>query len=173
MRLFLIRHAHALPHEIDAERPVSERGQAITRLVSAYFKKNGKLTPKQVWHSPLQRAFETAADLVSQIGLDCPLVETAGLEPADDPKIVAERMKIYPATHDIAMVGHQPHLNDLASLLVSDSSAANLFHFKKNTVLALRRTDDSHPKSGLPRWRVAWHFSPELLPGFETFDKKA
>ena len=61
MRLFLIRHAHALPHEIDAERPVSERGQAITRLVSAYFKKNGKLTPKQVWHSPLQRAFETAA----------------------------------------------------------------------------------------------------------------
>jgi phosphohistidine phosphatase len=171
MRLFLIRHAHALPHEIDAERPVSERGQAITRLVSAHFKKNGQLTPRQVWHSPLQRAFETAADLVSQIGLDSPLVETSGLEPADDPQIFAERMSIYPTTHDIAIVGHQPHLNDFASLLVSDSSSANLFHFKKNAVMALRRADEFHPGSGFPRWRVAWHFSPELLPGFENFAK--
>ena len=171
MRLFLIRHAHASDHRIDAERPVSERGQTITRLVSAYFRENGRLTPHQVWHSSLQRAFETAADLVSQIGLDSPLIETAGLEPRDDPQIVAERLRIYPTTHDIAMVGHQPHLSALASLLVSDSRRINQFHFKKNSVLALRRTETIHPKSGLPRWRVAWHFSPELLPEFEDMTK--
>ncbi|MBT5901907.1 MAG: hypothetical protein HOH58_07340 [Opitutaceae bacterium] len=173
MRLFLIRHAHALDHEIDAERPISERGQAVTQLVSDHFKKTGQLTPKQVWHSPLQRAFETAADLVSQIGLNSPLVETAGLEPADDPQIVAERMRIYPATHDIAIVGHQPQLSALASLLVTDASRFNLFHFKKNSVMALRRGDDTHAKSGLPRWRVAWHFSPELLPGFGNLVRKS
>lgn len=166
MRLFLIRHAHALDLKVDAERPVSPRGQVITRLVSAHFKANGLLNPKQFWHSPRRRAFETAADMVSQLGLASPLVETDGLDPLDDPNIIAERLRIYPNTHDIAMVGHQPHLSQLASLLVTDSARANLFHFKKNAVLSLRRTDDAHPKSQRPRWRVAWHFSPEMLPKF-------
>lgn len=173
MRLYLIRHAHALDHEIDAERPISPKGQALTRMVSAYFKANRQLIPKQFWHSPLQRAFETAADLVSQMELDSPLVETAGLEPLDDPQIVADRMRLYPATHDIAIVGHQPQLSLLASLLVTDSKRSNLFHFKKNAVLALRRSDDTHAKSGLPRWRVAWHFSPEFLPEFANRTDKS
>lgn len=168
MRLFLIRHAHALDHENDIERAVSERGQATTRQVSAFFKANGLLKPTQFWHSPLQRAFETAAGLVSQLELDSALVETEGLAPFDDPQITAERLRIYPTTHDLALVGHQPHLSLLASLLTTDSARTNLFHFKKNSVLALRRSDETHPKSTLPRWRVAWHYSPEMLPDFDA-----
>lgn len=167
MRLYLIRHAHALDHAIDAQRPLSDRGQQATRAMAEFFKGNGRLTPAQVWHSPLQRAFETAADLVTHLDPDIPLVETDGLLPLDDPQIIAERFRLYPTSHDIAMVGHQPHLASLASLLVTGRAAPALFHFKKNATLALRRSDDNFAETGLARWRVAWHYSPEMLPGFE------
>ena len=167
MRLFLIRHAHALDHANDAERPLSERGQNITRQTAEFFKANGRLRPAQVWHSPLQRAFETAADLVTRLDPDIPLVETDGLLPFDDPQIMAERFRLYPTSHDVAVVGHQPHLSALASLLVAGKSDPALFHFKKNAVLALRRSDENFVDTGLARWRVGWQFSPEFLPGFE------
>ncbi len=166
MRLFLIRHAHALDHENDAKRPVSERGQILTQKVAQFFKANGLINPRQFWHSPLKRSFETAADLVSMIGLESDLVETDGLAPFDDPALIAERFRLYPTTHDIAMVGHQPHLSRLASLLINNTARTNVFHFKKNAVLALRQAVETHPRSGLPRWKVAWHFSPEFLPEF-------
>ncbi|GAB5561207.1 MAG: phosphohistidine phosphatase SixA [Synoicihabitans sp.] len=168
MRLFLIRHAHALDHENDAKRPISERGQLMTQKAAQFLKSSRVLNPRQIWHSPLQRAFETAADLVSMMELDSDLVETDGLLPFDDPQIIAERLRIYPTTHDIAMVGHQPHLSRLASLLINDSADPAVFHFKKNAVLALRMAVETHPRSNLPKWRVAWHFSPEFLPEFET-----
>lgn len=167
MRLFLIRHAHALDHANDAKRPLSERGQHTTRQVADFFKGNGRLRPAQIWHSPLRRAFETAADLVTHLDPEIALVETDGLLPFDDPTLMAERFRLYPTTHDVAMVGHQPHLSALASLLVTGRAEPALFHFKKNAVLCLRRSDDTFSGSGLARWRVGWHFSPEFLPDFE------
>lgn len=167
MRLFLIRHAHALDHANDAKRPLSERGQITTRQVAAFFKTNGHLRPAQMWHSPLQRAFETAADLVTHLDPEIPLVETDGLLPFDDPAIMAERFRLYPTTHDVALVGHQPHLSGLASLLVTGRDTPALFHFKKNAVLALRRSAETFAETGLARWRVGWHYSPEFLPDFD------
>ncbi len=164
MRLFLIRHAHALDHADDAQRPLSERGRKITHQAAGFFKANGCLRPAQVWHSPLQRAFATAAGLITELDPEIALVETDGLLPLDDPAIMAERLRLYPTTHDVALVGHQPHLSALASLLVAGHASPPLFHFKKNAVLALRRSDANFVDTGLARWRVAWQFSPEFLP---------
>ena len=66
------------------------------------------------------------------------------------------------------MVGHQPHLDALGSLLVTGYADSALFHFKKNAVLALRRSDETFEDTGLARWRIAWHFSPEFLPDFDA-----
>jgi phosphohistidine phosphatase len=115
----------------------------------------------------LQRAFETAADLVSTLDPEIPLVETDGLLPLDDPAIMAERFRLYPTSQDLALVGHQPHLSSLASLLVAGRANPPLFHFKKNAILALRRSDEIFADTGLARWRVAWHYSPEMLPDFD------
>lgn len=168
MRLFLIRHAHALDHAVDAKRPLSERGQRITREVAAFFKANGRLRPAQVWHSPLKRAFETAADLVSVLDPKIALVETDGLLPFDDPAIIAERFRIYPTSHDVALVGHQPHLGRLTSLLTTGWPDQELVHVKKNAIICLRRSDSVFADTGLARWRVAWHYSPEFLPDFDA-----
>jgi len=168
MRLFLIRHAHALDHAVDAERPLSERGQRITLQVAEFFKANGRLRPAQMWHSPIQRAFETAADLVSHLDPTIALVETDGLLPFDDPAIIAERFRLYPTSHDLALVGHQPHLAKLASLLTTGWGDRELMHIKKNAIIALRRSDETFAETGLARWRVAWHYTPEFLPEFDT-----
>ena len=165
MRLFLIRHAHAEREAVDdASRPLSERGRQTSAHVASFFRTNGQLRPAQVWHSPLRRAFETANALVAGLEIDVPLVETDDLLPWDDPLRITERLATYPPVHDLALVGHEPHLSALTTLLVRDKPSPVAFHFKKSAIIALRRADKLHGNSGFPRWKVAWHFSPELLP---------
>ena len=164
MRLYLIRHAHASPAENDAQRELSERGRQTTAHVATFFRQNGGLRPAQVWHSPLQRAFETATALATGLELDIPLVETDGLRPEDAPSLMTQRLAAYPPVHDIALVRHEPNLGALASMLVCDRAAPVLFHFKKSAVLCLRRSEKNHGSSNRPRWRVDWHFAPGLLP---------
>jgi len=171
MRLFLIRHAHALDHADDTARPLSDRGQRITREVAAFFQANGRLTPRQMWHSPLKRSFETAADLVSLLDPAIALVETDGLRPFDDPAIIAERLRLYPTSHDVAIVGHQPHLGRLFSLLVTGRDDLDLIHVKKNAIICLRRSDAVFADTGLARWRLAWHYTPEFLPNFDAITR--
>ncbi len=163
MRLFLIRHAHALDAEVDALRPLSERGRQQAAHVASFFRTNGHLRPAQLWHSPLVRAYETAAALATGLEIDAPLVETDGLRPEDDPESMALRLAVYPPVHDLAIVGHEPNLGSLASLLVSNRPAPALFHFKKAAVLCLRRSDKTHGSTDRPRWRVDWHIPPGLV----------
>ena len=114
MKLFLVRHAHALADEQDAQRPLSARGREVTRLAAAFFRANGLLaTVHAVWHSPLRRARETAEVLVKELGLEAPLVETAGLLPSDDPAVMADRLEH--VDRAVLIVGHEPHLGSLAS----------------------------------------------------------
>ncbi|WP_221031652.1 SixA phosphatase family protein [Actomonas aquatica] len=164
MRLFLIRHAHAEAAATDALRALSERGRQQTAHVASFFRHNAHLRPGQVWHSPLRRAYETANALVTGLEIDAPLVETDGLLPGDAPTLMATRLAAYPPVHDIALVGHEPHLGCLASLLVSNRASPSLFHFKKAAVLCLRRSDKTHSATTLPRWRVDWHLPPLLIP---------
>ncbi|MCF3651378.1 SixA phosphatase family protein [Synoicihabitans lomoniglobus] len=163
MRLYLIRHAHAPAGDNDAARPLSERGRQTTAHVASFFRHNGNLRPGQFWHSPLVRAYETAVALEAGLELDVPLVETDGLLPGDDPLIMARRLAEYPTVHDIALVGHEPHLSGLATLLVRGKANPVGFHVKKSAIICLRLSDKVHGRSKLPRWRVAWHFCPELL----------
>lgn len=164
MRLYLIRHGHARSHEDDAKRALSQRGRQTTLRMAASFHASNAFTATQVWHSPLVRAFETAILLARAIDSDIAIVETDGLLPSDDPILVQSRLASYPTTQDLAIVGHEPHLSALATLLVRGQSAPPAFHLKKNATIMLRRTDKVHAETGQVRWRIGWHFAPELLP---------
>ena len=48
MRLYLVRHAHAVPEEENARRPLSARGRKTVRQIAAFFRENGALQPGQV-----------------------------------------------------------------------------------------------------------------------------
>jgi phosphohistidine phosphatase len=163
LKLFLIRHAHAVTAEENPERPLSARGRADLDRLVVFFRTNGLLCPAQIWHSPLARARETAMLLNAGLALDAVLVETPGLLPEDDPEDVVERLAAYPPTHAVALAGHEPHLSALATLLVRDKRKPVAFRLRKGAILALEREEAVHKRSGHPRWRVRWHFSPEML----------
>lgn len=166
MQLYLIRHAHAVTLEPDAARPLSDKGRLATTRLGAFLRTTGQFQPAQLWHSPLVRARETALGLVAALDAEISLVETDDLAPTDDPGLLAARLAAYPTSHDLGLVGHEPHLSALATLLVRGKPNPAVFALRKGAVIALERTEKIHRKSGQPRWRVRWHLSPELLRAF-------
>jgi hypothetical protein len=67
----------------------------------------------------------------------------------------------------LALVGHEPHLGLLASLLVRGKPRAGLFALSKAAALTLESVESTHKRSGLRRWRVRWLVAPELLPSID------
>jgi len=151
--IYLIRHAHALDDGDDEVRPLSPKGRKQIRQVAAFFRRNGLLAAKEFWHSPLVRARDTAELLAQRLKGRVRLVEVAGLRPDDNPARMAKRLRA--TRRPVAVVGHEPHLSALASLLVCGRAAPPLFVVRKCAVLALERTRR--------RWVVRWLVSPEIL----------
>jgi phosphohistidine phosphatase len=123
------------------------------RALGRFLRSSGAFLPEEIWHSPLVRSQETAALLARQLRLDVPLLLQPGLEPEDKPEMVARRLRS--ATRSVAIVGHEPHLSALASLLVRGRAAPPAFVMKKCTALTLEGTGRF--------WMVRWQVSPELL----------
>lgn len=153
MFLYLIRHAHAVDAADDSIRPLSPRGRDQVDALGAFLKKSAVFAPEAIWHSPLVRARETAELLVRKMKLKTPLSLMPGLEPDDDPAGVVRR--IASAASPLAIVGHEPQLSAVATLLIRGQAAPPAFVMKKCAALALE---------GEGRfWMVRWHVSPELL----------
>jgi len=153
VRLYIVRHAHAVDADKDAERPLSKRGRRQLERLADFLEDSGAFAPHEVWHSPLVRARETAKKLVERLSLEASLVEEQALEPSCDPQILGERLQALQKS--IALVGHEPHLSALASWLITGRTAPPLFVLKKSAVLALERVE--------ARWAVCWQVSPEVL----------
>lgn len=145
--IYLIRHADAVPAEQDHLRTLSEKGRGQVARVCEALSKAGGFAPAELWHSPLCRARETAELLAQGLGLDARVVLKEGLEPDDDPLKIARLLDEEKAS--VAVVGHEPHLGALATLMARGPLHANpLYHFSKASVLVLSRRDG--------RWRSQW-----------------
>ena len=153
MNLYLIRHAHAVDAEEDPERPLSQRGKNQVLALAEFLKKSGEVQPVEVWHSPLARSRQTAELLTRRLRLQVPHTLMPDLEPEDDPRAAARRIKA--TGHALAVVGHEPHLSALATFLVAGKLTPPVFIMKKCAALALDG-EESH-------WSVRWHLSPALL----------
>lgn len=126
-RLILLRHAKSdWPDGIvDPERPLAPRGRTAAPRIGAYIAQE-QLVADRVLVSPARRTRETW-DLVA-----------AQLPPI---KVVASEPRVYDASaarllsvvreqpkdaHSLMLVGHNPGLSDLATLLVSTGAASHL-----------------------------------------------
>jgi phosphohistidine phosphatase len=163
VQLYLIRHADAVTERENPLRPLSARGRAECARLVTFFQRNGALHPVQLWHSPLARALETARLLADGLKLDAALVETPGLLPEDDPVKIATRLENMDTNINLALVGHEPHLAALATLLVRGKLRPVGFELKKGAVLAFEPAGGVHKKSGRRRWHALWHVDPALL----------
>jgi phosphohistidine phosphatase len=157
MDLYLIRHAHAVAADDDAERPLSKKGRQQVKRLADFLRTSDAFQPEEIWHSPLLRSQQTAKLLAKKLKLQAPLIEVAGLEPEDDPRATALRVKNLPRT--VAIVGHEPHLSALAAELFAKKAATSAFVLRKSSVLALERDRGGRGS----RWLVRWQVSPELL----------
>lgn len=153
MHIYLIRHAHAEDGTPDAARPLSGKGRRQIRKVGRFLKEAGGLEAEEIWHSPLARARETAQGLHKSLRLKAKLALKSGLRPDDDPQAIAQRLR--QVEYPVAVVGHDPNLSALASLLVAGRSLPLRFTLKKCAVLRLDRSGNG--------WVVRWQISPEII----------
>jgi len=153
MELYLIRHAHALEAAFDEIRPLSPRGRKQIRTLARWLRETNTFAPAEYWHSHLLRATDTAAELTARLRARTPRHTVKGLAPWDDPALIAARLGR--RRQSLALVGHEPHLSALATLLVTGRTHPPVFICKKCSVLALERSES--------RWLVRWQVSADLL----------
>ena len=153
MQLYLIRHAHALDGDNDAARPLSAKGRKQIRAMAKFLRRCGRLQATEFWHSPLVRARDTAELLGKGLSPKARLVEVSGIEPYANPSGLAH--KLGKLRRPVVVVGHEPHLSELATLLLVGRAVAPVIVLKKCAVVALERKDRS--------WMLRWQVSPKEI----------
>jgi phosphohistidine phosphatase len=160
--VYLVRHAIGEQRDSarwpdDAERPLSARGVARFRIAARGLR---RLVPQvdAVHASPYTRARQTAELLHAETGWPaaqpCPLL-AANRPPADALPLLQTATP--PAS--VALVGHEPFLSSLASLLVSGDERVLRLELKKGAVALLGCAGRPAPGTALLRWSV----SPRVL----------
>jgi phosphohistidine phosphatase len=144
--------------EENPDRPLTEDGVRTVQQVANLLRKAGVVSPSEVRHSGKLRARQTAEKLVETLALDSAPEEARNLGPTDDVSKVASELET--SQQDLMLVGHLPHLDRLASLLVCDDADARSFDFQQGGVLCLQRNGRSSDADG---WRVRWMLVPELV----------
>jgi len=130
MNLFILRHGVAVEpgspgFENDADRPLIPKGERRLRAAAAAMKKM-ELSFDLILSSPLVRARQTADIVAGELKLKKQLQFSDALAPGGGMKNLARQLdERKPAPENVLLVGHEPGLSRLISLLVAgDDSAA-------------------------------------------------
>lgn len=164
MDLYLIRHADAVPLgeqgiEEDAERPLTEKGEAQVKTVAAGLQRRGAIL-NVVVTSPLRRARQTAEGILRQWAVSAPqLVVAEELAPGGQPRKLARLLRSLGAAN-IAVVGHQPDLNQWAAWLIGSKKAQ--IEIAKAGVAHITSGDGPRKGAGMLQWLV----TPEWFDNF-------
>jgi phosphohistidine phosphatase len=130
--IYIVRHGIAEDYSAagsDAERRLTEVGIEKTRRAALGLERIG-VTPELILTSPLRRAEETARIIAEVLG-GAPVRQTATLAPGGRfDEIVAEMTKA-PKPAQVMVVGHQPDLGMLASLLAAGDAESAYLPFRK------------------------------------------
>jgi phosphohistidine phosphatase len=158
--LYLVRHAIAEPRDLerwpdDSRRPLTAEGAERFRAAARGLRRLG-VVPELVLSSSFARAWATAEILSEEAGWPNP-----GPSPLLEPPASAAECVTVIGTGDgsLALVGHQPQLSEIASLLLSGTEAALELELKKGGVVCLAVPDAPLPGTGLLRWSA----SPRML----------
>ena len=112
-----------------------------------------------VVHSGKLRAEQTAGMLAEAVGATNRVQSRTGLSPKDPVRPVADWLRGVPgeaAKGQVAVVGHLPFLDRLASLLVAGDQTAQIVVFRMGGLVRLV------PKPGRDGYSVDWALTPEL-----------
>lgn len=153
MRLYLVRHGHAVEASVNGERPLSDKGQQEARDLARFGKRISLCVPA-IWHSNKLRALQTAQCLQQEGGMGGKLVERDGLSPNDD--VATLGVELMALEDDACIVGHLPYISRLASHLLARDEAAFAWGFDSCAMACLERESTG-------RWRLRWFVVPSML----------
>jgi len=154
MRLYLSQHGLAEDESVDPERPLSLQGREDVTRVAGFLSLFEKPRPSRIVHSGKLRARQTA-EMFAEAWGGIALEQSADLAPNADPSLWPVRFASMEA--DLMLVGHLPHIQRLASLLVSDNPDQVSVKFRNGGVLCLERAERG--------WSVCWQINPTLFYG--------
>lgn len=163
MDLFVLRHGIAgtrgsPEYPNDDERPLTPKG--VRRMVDQVRGLNTlDVSLDVILTSPLVRAAETAK-IVHQ-GLDNPgqLVTSDTLKPTGDPERLIEKLAMnYTSSSSVMIVGHEPYLSGLVSLLVTGDPEPAI-RLKKGALCKLRIFAARYGRCG---W-IEWALTPKQM----------
>ena len=153
MRLFLVQHGDAMVKEVDPKRPLSDRGQRDVEQVAAFLKKAG-IRATAIFHSGKKRAQQTADILAMRIAGSARPEKISGIDPLDPVEALVPTIDEW--TSDTIVVGHQPFMGKLVSLLVTGNEEGVVASFRPGSIACLEREENAG-------WSIAWMIRPELL----------
>ena len=126
--LLLLRHAKSSwddPALDDRDRPLAPRGKRAAERIGRYMRDN-EIRPALVLCSPARRAQDTLAIVRPGLGADIEVSTDDAIYTFDADDLL-ERLQSVPSSVDSVMVvGHNPALHDLASLLAGEGDRAAL-----------------------------------------------
>jgi phosphohistidine phosphatase len=163
MNIFILRHGIAVERgtagfENDAERPLTPKGKRQLRKSAATMKKM-KLRFDLILSSPYERARRTAEIVADELKLEKRLKFTDALKYEGDPeKFAAELARLKPMPKDLLLVGHEPYLSRLVSLLVSGNRDLAL-DLKKGGLCKLEAENLHDGKCA----QLAWLLTPKQM----------
>jgi phosphohistidine phosphatase len=162
MEIYLVRHgiAASRPAEgsmSDEERPLTPKG--IKRTSQAA---KGLLTLKpsidEILTSPLLRACQTATILAKALELENRVAQIEELAPEGDHNALLTRLASYQESQGVLLVGHQPSIGEIASLLLAGNNRLQ-FNFKKCAICCIEF--DAVPAAG--QGALNWMLAPKHL----------
>jgi phosphohistidine phosphatase len=129
VELYLLRHAIAESRENegfprDSDRPLTDKGVIKLRLVTRGMRALG-LSFDLILTSPYLRALQTAEIVAADMGARKVIERTPHLAPDGDPRALIDLVRSRSgANANVLVVGHEPYLSQLASVLVRGDERA-------------------------------------------------
>lgn len=151
MEICLVRHAIAEERgpawPTDALRPLTKRGRE--RFAEAAEGLRMLYVPETLVSSPLTRALETAEILLRSFDLSG-LHIAEGLATGDHEDLLHEVERL--GSQRVALVGHEPYISALLSLLLVDDDARLVTLFRKGAAALVTFEGAPRPGTGMLEW---------------------
>jgi phosphohistidine phosphatase len=162
MRLYLVRHAIALPHGTpgiqDDDRTLTKEGIKKMRLVAAGLRNLGYI-PDLILSSPLIRARDTAEILLEAFGREVEMKITPVLAPGGSRQELYRQIAQYAKElESLMLVGHQPSLGEIAGE-IAWGSPEHFVELKKAGMCAIK----VESVQGIPKGCLESLLTPSIL----------
>jgi phosphohistidine phosphatase len=156
MKLYLLRHAEAEPHAgatSDEARQLTERGKDRIAQAARGLRRLG-VEFDALLSSPLTRALQTAEIVAAEYNNSPPVQTMLELATGVAPAKVVAAFASMGDHREVMVVGHEPQLSAVASLLLTGSSERVSMQLKKGSCVALELPERSERGAGELLWMM-------------------